>query len=192
VAESRGASVLQLRIALERHEPEIWRRVLVPADVPLDRLHLILQAAMGWTNTHMHQFRIGGADYGSHLDDEDDWPDDELDDELDEVEFSLADLVGVGDRFAYEYDFGDAWEHEVVVEKATTVQPVLKFAVCLDGANACPPEDCGGSAGYTDLLAVLADPRHAEHEDASAWVGAGFDPGSIELAAVNAALQRVR
>jgi hypothetical protein len=188
VAEARGASVLQLRIALAGHEPEIWRRVLVPAEVRLDRLHVIFQAAMGWTNTHMHQFRIGGTDYGSHLDDEDDWPEDELD----EVEFSLADLVGVGDRFAYEYDFGDSWEHEVVVEKAATVKPVLKFAVCLDGANACPPEDCGGSPGYGDLLTVLADPRHADHEDASAWVGAGFDPGSFELAALNAALQRVR
>ena len=98
----------------------------------------------------MHQVQIGGTEYGSHLDDEDDWPDDELD----EVEFSLADFVGVGDRFAYEYDLGDSREHEAVVETVATAQPVLKFALCLDGANACPPKDCGGSAGHGDRLAV--------------------------------------
>jgi hypothetical protein len=162
MAEAPGANALQLRVALVGHEPEIWRRVLVPASVHLDRLHLILQAAMGWTNTHLHQFEIADTDYGSHLDDEDDWPDDELD----EVEFSLADLVRAGDRFTYEYDFGDSWEHEVVVEKVAAVQPVLKFAVCLDGANAAPPEDCGGRAGYGDLLAVLADPANVDHVDA--------------------------
>jgi hypothetical protein len=140
---------------------------------------------MGWTNSHLHQFRIGDALYGMHVDD---WPEEELH----ETEFRLGELAHAGERFAYDHDFGDSWEHEVMVERADTIRPVLKFAVCIDGANACPPEDCGGTGGYADLLEALANPAHLEHDQYRQWAGEDFDPVAFDLAAVNATLQRLR
>jgi hypothetical protein len=183
-AKSRP-NTFTLRLTLLDHLPEVWRRLLVPGSVRLDELHLIFQEAMGWTNSHLHQFRIGNASYGMHVED---WPDDELH----EVKFKFADVVQQDDRFRYEYDFGDSWEHEVVVEQTQTIRPVLQFAVCLDGANACPPEDCGGTGGYADLLEALADPSHPERKEYLQWIGMNFDPTDFDLATTNAALQRLR
>jgi hypothetical protein len=184
VPVNSNTNVYWLRICLLDHQPEIWRRVLVPGSLRLDKLHLVFQAVMGWTNSHFHQFRIGEALYGMHFED---W----AEEELHEVEFKLADVARHDDRFRYDYDFGDFWEHEVLVERTDTIRPVLKFAVCLDGANACPPEDSGGTGGYADLLEALADPGHQEHEQYRQWAGKGFDPKAFNLAATNAALQRL-
>ena len=177
-------NVFWLRISLLDHQPEIWRRVLVPGSRRRDKLHLVFQEVMGWTNSHLHRFRIGDALYGTHFDD---WPDEELH----EVKYKLADVAHQGDRFRYDYDFGDSWKHEVLVERTDTIRPVLKFAVCLDGANACPPEDCGGTGGYADLLEALSNPGHEEHERYQWWAGEGFDPAAFSVAAANAALQRL-
>jgi hypothetical protein len=117
-----------------------------------------------------------------------DWPEEELH----EAEFKLADVTHVGERFRYDHDFGDSWEHEVLVERADTIRPVLKFAACLDGANAWPPEDCGGTGGYADLLEALANPAHEEHEQYRQWTGEDFNPEAFDLAATNAALQHLR
>jgi hypothetical protein len=184
VPENLSPNVFGLRITLLDHQPETWRRVLVPGSVRLDKLHMIFQEAMGWTNSHLHQFRIGDALYGMHFED---WPEEELH----EAEFKLADVTHAGERLRYDYDFGDSWEHEVLVERADTIRPALKFAVCLDGANACPPEDCGGTGGYADLLEALANPAHEEHEHYRQWAGEDFNPEAFDLAAANAALQRL-
>jgi hypothetical protein len=185
MATNPSPNVFALRIALLDHQPEIWRRLLVPGSVRLNALHLIFQEAMGWTNSHLHQFRIGDTLYGTHFDE---WPDEELH----EVEFKLADVAQYNDRFSYDYDFGDSWEHEVLVERADTTHSSLKFAVCLDGANACPPEDCGGTGGYADLLEALADPAHPEHEQYRQWTRKDFNPTAFDLTATNAALQSLR
>ena len=95
-------------------------------------------------------------------------------------------------RFSYEYDFGDSWDHEVIVEEFVRTPLGLKHAVCLDGQNACPPEDCGGTGGYAELLEVLADPEHEEHDHLVNWVGGTFDSTLFDLVAVNVALQHVR
>jgi len=112
--------------------------------------------------------------------------------ELHEVGFKLADVAQRDDRFLYDYDFGDSWEHEVLVERADSIHPMLKFAVCLDGANACPPEDCGGTGGYAELLEALADPANQDHEQYQQWAGKDFNATAFDLAATNAALQRLR
>ncbi len=178
--------VFQLRIQLENLTPTVWRRLLVPGGVRLAKLHEIFQAAMGWTNSHLHSFTIGEDLYGMHIED---YPDDELD----ETEFTVfVALRGGVRRFRYEYDFGDSWEHEVTVEATTWSPLALKHAVCLDGQNACPPEDVGGVGGYAQFLEALADPLHEEHDSYLVWVGYKFDPEAFELAAANAALQRQR
>ena len=179
-----GQTVLQLRITLQDVDPIVWRRVLVPGGVRLAKLHDMLQAAMGWTDSHLHLFRIGDATYGSQLDD---YPDDELD----EKSVTVIGVLRNSRRFVYDYDFGDGWEHEVVIEDITTAPLGLKFAVCLDGQNACPPEDCGGPPGYEDLRRVLADPDD-EYEHMVRWVGGPFNPEAFSVAEANIALQRSR
>jgi hypothetical protein len=174
--------VVQLRIALRDVEPEVWRRALVPGDVPLSDLHDIIQVLMGWTDSHLHSFEIGDARYGPQYDDH-------PDDELDEKSVTVAGALKGHDRFAYEYDFGDSWDHDVVVERTITAAPGLVFGVCLDGRQACPPEDCGGSGGYADLLGILADTTHEEHASVLEWLGGGFDPAAFDVAQANVDLQ---
>lgn len=144
----------------------------------------MLNTAMGWTNSHLHAFTIGNQRFGMHFDE---YPEGEID----EKEVTVLRAIGDHRRFLYEYDFGDSWDHEVVVEDFVRIPQGLKHAVCLDGENACPPEDCGGVGGYEELLEVLADPSHDDHEHFTQWVGGSFDPTLFDLAAVNAALQHV-
>lgn len=182
---SSGSAVYRLRLTLDDVAPTVWRRVLVPGSATLAALHKMIQAAMGWENLHLHNFVIDDKMYGTQVDD---YPEDELD----ETAVTVTQAVGDRRRFRYEYDFGDAWGHDVVVEDLTPVSLDLRFAVCIDGQNACPPEDCGGSPGYEELLEVLGDPAHEEHERMARWVGREVDPTAFDLAGANAALQRVR
>lgn len=178
--------VFQLRVSLEDTDPEVWRRILVPGAARLATLHLVLQGAMGWTDSHLHRFEVEGATYGM---DTEDWDDD---DATDETEVTVSEVLH-GRRCAlYEYDFGDSWRHEVVVEKEWPVRLGLKHAVCLGGENACPPEDVGGAPGYAGFLAAVADPAHREHDVLLEWAGGAFDPNAFDLATANAVLQRVR
>jgi hypothetical protein len=185
MAKARGQSVFQLRVHLREVDPVVWCRLLAPSNVRLDKLHSMLQAAMGWTDSHLHCFRIGELTFGSQYED---YPPEELFEGL----VTLLEALGAERRFVYEYDYGDGSDHDVVVEDFSGLQLGLKFAVCLDGQSACPPEDCGGPSGYRGMLDALRDPRHDEHERYAAWLGGEFDPTFFELAEANAALQRAR
>ena len=178
-----GSLVHQLKITLrEVSGPPVWRRVLVPADVTLGDLHEVIQQAMGWGNGHMHLFSMGGQDYGS--------PDPELGHSSDKNVLLSQLLGGPGDRLRYTYDFGDGWEHDIVLEEIRTAVPEETYPSCVTGKGACPPEDCGGAWGYADLKEILADPAHEEHQDMLDWLGldAGkdFDPQKFSVAEVNA------
>jgi len=177
-------SLLLIKITLLEIEPRIWRRFLVTSSITLASFHHVLQAVMGWEDCHMHDFVIGDEHYG--------WEDEDgaLPWEVhDEERYKLGDLVEKGDTLTYTYDFGDDWQHELVVEqvlkrpKGTTV----KIALCVDGARACPPEDCGGPGGYEELLEVLADPGHEEHESMREWAG-DWDPELFDIDQANAEL----
>ncbi len=183
---SKVQEVLQLRIDLEEVDPPIWRRLLVPAGIRLDQLHDVIQAAMGWTDSHLHAFTIGTKRYGMQIDDF-------LENELDEKKFTVLKAIGKERRFRYEYDFGDGWQHQVVVEDVVNTSPIgLTSAVCLEGERSCPPEDCGGAYGYADLLQAISDPEHEEHDDSLEWVGEDFDPEEFSLIVINAILQTLR
>ena len=178
-------TAVQLRISLMEHTPTIWRRLLVPGEITLSKLHMVFQAAMGWEDYHLHYFEIGGQRYGT-LDE-----DFETEDIVDEA-VTFVDVIKAPMRFSYEYDFGDSWRHEVVVESIDLVPLMLKFAICLDGQRSCPPEDCGGTGGYEEFLEAIANPDHEEHDDYVGWLGLPFDPERFSLAQTNVALQRVR
>lgn len=180
-----GQLTLQLHIELEDVTPAVWRRILVPTSIRMAKLHDIFQATMGWTNSHLHAFTIGDMRIGMCFDD---YPEDEIDEQEVTV---LASLRGQRD-FLYEYDFGDSWNHVVTIEREIRTPHALKFAICLDGANACPPEDCGGPWGYETVLAALADPKHAEHSELVRWMGGvGFDRTVFDLIETNAMIQKV-
>ncbi len=153
---------VRLQVTLADVEPAVSRVLDVPADATLPELHELLQAGLGWTDSHLHQFVTTDATYGIAGDDV--WPTDQRDE-------ATARLAELGTAFTYLYDFGDGWSHDVEVLGAGGPQPG-----CVDGAGACPPEDCGGPPGYTDLLAVLADPAHPEHERMRAWTGTRLRP----------------
>jgi hypothetical protein len=178
-----GEPVLQLRITLlDVADPAVWRRVLVPAAYSLDRVHRVIQAAMGWQNYHMHVFRVGELSYG---------PDPEgMLGHLEEAKVRLADVAAVGKRIDYQYDFGDSWEHEVLVEARTEAEAEEIYPACIAGEGACPPEDAGGYPGYQQLKEILADPSNEEYEEMRAWADSRahgeFDPASFDLAQASA------
>ncbi len=155
--------MMTLRVQLMDIEPAIWRDLVVPAPIKLDLLHHVIQAAMAWHDTHLHEFMIDGVRY--ELPSEDGF-DDELQG-CDESEFRLADLVSTGDRFVYVYDFGDNWRHEIQVLSHDPMEgsPDTVWPTCTDGARACPPEDCGGVSGYERLIEILKNEAHSEHEE---------------------------
>lgn len=178
-------SMYELKITLREIEPSIWRRIIIPATASLGELHYILQAAMGWTNSHLHQFRIGDVDYSD--------PQFELENADDEFAVILSAVAPRPKaRFTYIYDFGDGWEHEVVVEKILARETGNAHPACVAGERSCPPEDCGGPWGYADLLEAIRDPDREEHADMLEWVGEEFDPDRFDLNEVNEELKERR
>jgi pRiA4b ORF-3-like protein len=175
--------IFQLKVQLREVRPPVWRRVLVPGEVSLAELHAVVQVAMGWTNSHLHEFEVAGARYGMP---DPDW---DLDDVADEARVRLSGVAGQGSRLRYAYDFGDGWQHDVIVEKVLSRQPGLRYPCCVAGRRACPPEDVGGPWGYQEFLAAVSDPGHAEHEQWVEWAGGSFDPADFDLAAVDKALE---
>lgn len=178
--------IYRIKVTLRHVAPPVWRRIEIPADTTLGKLHRMLQAAMGWTDAHLHAYRVGETRYGIP---DPDFPADET---VNERNVRLDRIAGEGGRLIYEYDFGDGWDHEIKIEKAFPAEPAMRYPRCVAGARACPPEDCGGPPGYERLLAVLADPKHAEHEEMLEWAGGPFDPETFDLDAVNRALWRLK
>ena len=175
---AKPTKIYQLKITLKYIRPPIWRRIEVRSDVALDELHLILQAAMGWTNSHLHQFKVGKIYYGEPSIDE--FSDLNLKDE------SKARLNKVlskpKQKMIYEYDFGDGWEHEILLEKVLPRDSMVRYPRCLGGARACPPEDCGGVHGYANFLEAISDPEHEEHDEYLEWIGGEFNPEKFDVA----------
>ncbi len=170
-----ASDVYQLKVTLLDTKPPIWRRVLVDGGTRLDHLHEVIQAAFGWWNYHLHEFEVGRTRYGIPDPDED-WgelPQDERRTRID----TIADK---GSSFRYTYDFGDGWDHGITVEKVLPADSTLAAPACIDGRRACPPEDCGGTWGYRELLDILADPAHPEHDERREWIGRPFDPDAFD------------
>ena len=191
---------MQIHVVIEGLEPPVWRRLVVPVHFTLAQLHRILQAAFGWTDSHLHQFKIGGLRYGDaeFMNAE----------RIDELEPRTFDAMGVRLKdfslyggepliFTYIYDFGDNWVHRVTLEKVVVAKPAPKKAACIEGARSGPPEDVGGPHGYLEFLRVLLMPEDDEikqQQDFKRWIGGTFDPERFDLAktekAVRGALRR--
>lgn len=177
--------ILQIRVELQVIEPLIWRRIQVPGDYTFWDLHVAIQSAFAWTDTHLHEFRPWGERdghprFGMPLDDFDDPP-------LSGWEHRVADvLTPANPVLEYEYDFGDGWLHKITLEDVLTAAPGKKYPRCTAGERSAPPDDCGGPGGYESLLETLADPEDPEHKSSHAWASSQkgkrgkFDPEAFD------------
>ncbi|MBI4333824.1 MAG: plasmid pRiA4b ORF-3 family protein [Chloroflexi bacterium] len=183
-------TVHQLKITLIGVSPPIWRRIQVPSDIVLSELHDIIQIVMGWENDHLYQFQIGKVYFSDGEVDAE--PALRLRQEFRGVwKSSLSqEAPRKKGRFLYEYDFGDSWKHEILVEEVLPADPRVSYPVCTAGKRACPPEDCGGVWGYEDLLEVMSDPSHEEYEERMEAFGGRLAPEEFDLEAVNRKLKR--
>lgn len=179
------AKVLQLRVTLNDFEPLIWRQVLVPSTIHMGQLHDVIQCAMGWTDSHFHEFEIRGRLYGMPM------PEFEGlgNPVFHERSVKLEELLKrAGERFSYIYDMGDDWRHEIIVEDILAAADDRPGAKCIGGEGCCPPEDVGGVFGYAEFLDAIADPSHEDHEHYLDWIGGDFDPGAFDIEKVNVTL----
>jgi len=173
-----------LKIRLLQIEPEIWRRFVVPGDITLDRLHDVIQIVMGWSDSHLHEFTIGKKRYTESPESKEDG--------LECGRYHLGDLIKQNGRtFGYLYDFGDSWEHEVILEDGRYLNPELRSAIeCQDGARACPPEDVGGVSGYYEFCKAMKDPHHKENQSYMQWYGREYDSEKFNTSEVNLELMK--
>ena len=179
-----SVQLYKFHISLQEVKPVIWRRIVIPVKWRLDKVAWTIILAMGWTNSHLHEIEHGDSIYVPDLEECDD-----LNDEIIYEKYTKKRLfelgLNTGDSFNFRYDFGDGWEHKVTMEGPAEIPAHHKIprADCLEGARACPPEDCGGPGGYEDLLKTLGDVTHPDHKQMTEWLGKPFDPEFFNLKA---------
>ena len=175
----------QIKVELVGVRPSVWRRLLLSPEITLGKLHRVLQIVMGWQDSHAHSFVHDGKTYSDlRL---------ELDSNvMDERRVSLGEILTEPGRcLIYEYDFGDDWTHELLCEGFVESDAETTYAICTDGARACPPEDCGGPVGYADLLQVLNNPKHKGYREMRDWLGSDFDPEAFDCGEMNKRLTQM-
>jgi hypothetical protein len=177
---NKNSDIYQFKITLKGITPKIWRRILVPGNYSFGDLHVAIQSSMGWLDYHLHQFEIINPKTGDK--ELIGIPDDEgFKEVIHENKIKISKYFSpLTNKASYEYDFGDGWEHHIVLEKIIPAVIGAKYPQCIGGARACPPEDCGGVWGYEDLLEVLADPDHEEYKELIEWLGKNFDPENFD------------
>ncbi len=168
-------TIARLKITLDDVEPLVLRRIEIPFDIRLDRLHEVLQAAMGWTNSHLYEISAGDTGWGLT---DPDWPDGPLDARKAKLDRVVEDTGAKTLR--YLYDFGDGWMHTIKIERLVDPVPGERYPRLLEATGRCPPEDVGGPPGYAESLQAIADPRHERHDECKEWMPENFDPNVID------------
>jgi hypothetical protein len=159
-------------------------------DCTLDTLHEHIQTAMGWSNSHLHQFRIGKQFYSDPMLMEEDFEEMDCRDSTRTKLSAILPKTGKRFRFIYEYDFGDSWYHDVLFEGCVQPEPGRPYPLCLEGKRACPPEDVGGVPGYAEFLQAIQNPDNEQHEDMLEWVGGKFDPEAFDAKKATKAMKK--
>ena len=183
---SRAERILQLKVTLKEIKPAVWRRIQVPGDYTFWDLHVAIQDAMGWLDCHLHQFEVFNPrkrrmEYVG-IPDEEGLFDEET---LPGWEVPVGRLLHSSNpRAIYLYDFGDSWAHTVVLEKTLVPETQVRYPRSMGGRRKCPPEDCGGTPGYSHFLEAITDPNHEEHAEMLEWAGGKYDPDDFDPRAV--------
>lgn len=174
--------IYQIHISLNGVKPKIWRRLLVKPEITLVDFHRIIQTAMGWTNSHLHQFEVGYDTYSP--------ADFEVEGTKDSRKVKLKSLLKEEkSKMKYEYDFGDGWIHNIVLEKILPFDEALQIPHCIAGKGNCPPEDCGGIWGYEDLITIISNPKDKQYKETMEWLGGEFDPNYFDKKEINEMLK---
>jgi hypothetical protein len=189
-AIEKSQQIYQIKITLLGTDPPIWRRLRVPANLTLETLHDVLQLAMGWEDCHMHDFRIGQQRFGTPDPMEREFGGPRTASERTARLFQVLGRAGI--KAVYTYDFGDSWEHKIVVEKRLAPEPGRAYPACVAGERHGPPEDCGGIPGFYNLLEAISDSGHEQHEELLDWLGGGFDPEAFSVDEVNRRLAPIQ
>jgi hypothetical protein len=177
---TKSSNIYQFKITLKAIKPKIWRCIQVPGNYTFWDLHVAIQDAMGWEDYHLHQFEIinpktGEKNLIATPNDEDFY------ETISEVKAKISQyFLSAKNKANYEYDFGDGWEHEVVLEKILPSVVGSRYPQCIAGERACPPEDCGGAWGYEDLLEIIANSKHPEYLELMEWLEDGFNPEEFD------------
>ncbi len=175
--------VFQIQIILRGSKPKIWRRMLIPSDLPLSDFHEVIQTSMGWQDSHLHQFEKNNIYYTMKIEGDDFYDNKKKKDYKDLVVSDL--LTKKHDRITYEYDSEDRWEHDIFLEEIVPSDSQTKYPLCIEGKMSCPPEDCGGIQGYHDILVIIKNPEHIYYENYKDWLDEDFDPEYFDLEEVN-------
>jgi hypothetical protein len=173
-----ASTIARLRITLDNVKPTVLRRIEVPFDIRLDRLHLVIQGAMGWTDSHLYEIRAGDVGWSTPIPEVDG-----AGDFLDARKAKLDDVLeDVGTKtLTYIYDFGDGWKHTIKIERLADPQPETLYPRLTEAIGRCPPEDVGGSWGYAEFLEAMADPKHERHDEFAGWIDEDeFDPNEVD------------
>jgi len=175
-----------MKVSIKGAKPSIWRRFRVSGNITFYKLHRVLQEIMGWSNSHLYEFQLGEMLIGE--------PDPEYGREIRSARRVKLNEILVKEmtRFIYIYDFGDGWQHEVTVDKILPSNEELRNPVCIEGERACPPEDCGGIGGYSDLLKIIRNPAHEQYGEMMEWLGGEFDPKLFDIDEVNHRLKAIK
>jgi len=175
--------IIQLKITLKGTKPPIWRRVQLDKSTTFLKLHHIIQIAMGWTNSHLHEFEINGYRIAES---NEDFEEDFGGNTIDASTVSLDSIIVITkEKFNYYYDFGDSWDHQILVEKFLPRDSNTKYPNCIAGKLNCPPEDCGGIWGFYNLLEIIKDKKHPEHKEMLEWLGGEYDSEYFDMAEIN-------
>jgi hypothetical protein len=172
--QNKKIQIYQFKITLSDIKPPIWRRIQVPSNLTFKSFHEVIQHAMGWENCHLHQFIITSPKNGIierisiHFED----PIEEELDVINESRVKISSYFSLNNKKAkYEYDFGDSWMHDILLEKIMPIEENIKYPRCISGKRSCPPEDCGGVWGYYDFLEIIKNPDHPEYKERIEWIG---------------------
>lgn len=183
VTPLKSKYLYQFKISLDYTKPAIWRRFTVEPETKLNNFHKILQTIMGWSNNHMHLFRIDDKFYSAPCDD----------DFMETIDYSNIRLNALikneKQEFYYDYDFGDNWRHTVILEKIIPKNGFPTYPLCIKGKRNVPPEDCGGAPGYENILEIIKNPGNSEYEEIIDWLGDIYDPEEFEIDIINELLQ---
>lgn len=183
------SEAIRIKISLDKTNPLIWRELLVRRDITFYKLHHVIQLAMGWTNSHLFEFKIEGYRIGEIFENMEELDGSHI---INAKETKLISLVDKeGECFKYEYDFGDGWNHTIIFENYESIEPKQQLPFCVSGALKCPPEDCGGIPGFYDFLSVISNKRHPEHRETKTWAGGKFDPAEFDVLKINKQLKNI-